>query len=203
MLYRFRESQAVEMGMGDRQKGDRRPRMASSVTNLRDCERWRGDILRDISRKVSKIQDGESSPERAARGEGVGASGVGGGCGCGCEGRGVYELHRLRVPRGESPSRAAEILSFPRHGHGEESEGRVVALLSERQLLRGEGRVSMIECSRSSLSSALMTCPPFCLLCPRFSLPLTPQSTLRLPCQTPRHAHADPQPRCPTTKCAT
>lgn len=57
MLYRFREQQAVDMGMGNRVKGDRRPRMASSVTSLRDCERWRGDILRDISRKVSKIQD--------------------------------------------------------------------------------------------------------------------------------------------------
>lgn len=70
MLYRFREQQAIDSGMGDRQKGDRRPRMASSVTNLRDCERWRGDILRDISRKVSKIQDGESASGRA-RGEAV------------------------------------------------------------------------------------------------------------------------------------
>lgn len=61
MLYRFREQQAVEMGMGNRTKGDRRPRMASSVSSLRDCERWRGDILRDISRKVAKIQDGELS----------------------------------------------------------------------------------------------------------------------------------------------
>lgn len=62
MLYRFREQQAVDMGMGNRVKGDRRPRMASSVTSLRDCERWRGDILRDISRKVSKIQDGQFDP---------------------------------------------------------------------------------------------------------------------------------------------
>jgi hypothetical protein len=60
MLYRFREQQAVDMGMGQRTKGDRRPRMASAVSSLRDCERWRGDILRDVSRKVSKIQDGES-----------------------------------------------------------------------------------------------------------------------------------------------
>ncbi|WWD18558.1 hypothetical protein CI109_103011 [Kwoniella shandongensis] len=57
MLYRFREQQAVDMGLGNRVKGDRRPRMASAVTSLRECERWRGDILRDISRKVSKIQD--------------------------------------------------------------------------------------------------------------------------------------------------
>lgn len=65
MLYRFREQQAVDMGMGNRTRGDRRPRMASSVTSLRDCERWRGDILRDISRKVSKIQDSEFTGDKA------------------------------------------------------------------------------------------------------------------------------------------
>ena len=60
MLYRFREQQAAEMGMGNRRAGDRRPRIAASVSSLRDCERWRGDVLKEISRKVSKIQDGES-----------------------------------------------------------------------------------------------------------------------------------------------
>lgn len=58
MLYRFREAQAAELGLGTR--ADRRPRMASACKSLRDCERWRGEILREISRKVSKIQDGES-----------------------------------------------------------------------------------------------------------------------------------------------
>ena len=56
MLYRFREAQAAELGLGTR--ADRRPRMASTCKSLRDCERWRGEILREISRKVSKIQDG-------------------------------------------------------------------------------------------------------------------------------------------------
>jgi pre-mRNA-splicing factor ISY1 len=56
MLYRFREAQAAELGLA--QKGDKRPRMASACKSLRDCERWRGEILREISRKVSKIQDG-------------------------------------------------------------------------------------------------------------------------------------------------
>lgn len=56
MLYRFREAQAAELGLGTR--GDRRPRMASACKSLRECERWRGEILREISRKVSKIQDG-------------------------------------------------------------------------------------------------------------------------------------------------
>jgi len=55
MLYRFREAQAAELGLGTR--ADRRPRMASSCKSLRECERWRGEILREISRKVSKIQD--------------------------------------------------------------------------------------------------------------------------------------------------
>ncbi|KAJ7601090.1 pre-mRNA-splicing factor ISY1 [Mycena floridula] len=45
MLYRFREAQAAELGLGTR--GDRRPRMASACKKL----------LREISRKVSKIQD--------------------------------------------------------------------------------------------------------------------------------------------------
>ena len=57
MLYRLREAQAAELGLGTR--ADRRPRMASTCKSLRDCERWRGEILREISRKVSKIQDGE------------------------------------------------------------------------------------------------------------------------------------------------
>lgn len=72
MLYRFREAQAAELGLGTR--ADRRPRMASACKSLRECERWRGEILREISRKVSKIQDGEqvsptfdlSSPNGAA-----------------------------------------------------------------------------------------------------------------------------------------
>jgi len=35
--------------------------MASACKSLRECERWRGEILREISRKVSKIQDGAYS----------------------------------------------------------------------------------------------------------------------------------------------
>lgn len=56
MLYRFREAQAAELGLGTR--SDRRPRVANTCKSLRECERWRGEILREISRKVSKIQDG-------------------------------------------------------------------------------------------------------------------------------------------------
>ena len=56
MLYRFREAQAVELGLGTK-RHERRPRMVSSVTNVRECEKWRGEIMREISRKVTKIQD--------------------------------------------------------------------------------------------------------------------------------------------------
>ncbi|KAF8311186.1 Isy1-like splicing factor [Clavulina sp. PMI_390] len=55
MLYRFREAKAAEFGVAGR--GDKRPRIASTCKSLKDCERWRGEILREISRKVSKIQD--------------------------------------------------------------------------------------------------------------------------------------------------
>ncbi|KAJ7052538.1 Isy1-like splicing factor [Mycena amicta] len=55
MLYRFREAQAAELGLGTR--ADRRPRMASACKSLREAERWRGEMLREVSRKVAKIQD--------------------------------------------------------------------------------------------------------------------------------------------------
>ncbi|KAJ7723193.1 hypothetical protein DFH07DRAFT_971678 [Mycena maculata] len=61
MLYRFREAQAAELGLGVR--GGQRKRMASACKSLRDCERWRGELLREISRKVAKIQDGLSDYE--------------------------------------------------------------------------------------------------------------------------------------------
>lgn len=56
MLYRFRQAKAMEMGLGGAHS-DRRPRIAASCKDLRSCERWRGEILREISRKVTKIQD--------------------------------------------------------------------------------------------------------------------------------------------------
>ena len=55
MLFRFRETKMFELGLASR--SDKRPRMASACLDLRQAERWRGEILREISRKVSKIQD--------------------------------------------------------------------------------------------------------------------------------------------------
>ncbi|KAG2230974.1 pre-mRNA-splicing factor ISY1 [Thamnidium elegans] len=55
MLYRFREAQAAELGLGKRR--DRRPGFAGTVNTITEAEKWRRDILSEISRKISKIQD--------------------------------------------------------------------------------------------------------------------------------------------------
>ncbi|KAJ3294295.1 NineTeen Complex (NTC) component [Borealophlyctis nickersoniae] len=55
MLYRFREAQAAELGFSKKQ--ERRPFLASDCDNLKDAEKWRGQVIREISKKVSKIQD--------------------------------------------------------------------------------------------------------------------------------------------------
>ncbi|KAI8060046.1 Isy1-like splicing factor [Gongronella butleri] len=59
MLYRFREAQNAELTKIT--KKQRRPAMASSVSNVGECERWRRQIVREISRGVSKIQDSSMS----------------------------------------------------------------------------------------------------------------------------------------------
>jgi pre-mRNA-splicing factor ISY1 len=52
-LYRFRDAQHVEMGL----KGsDRRPFLASSCHNMTDAERFRNQVLREISGSAAKIQ---------------------------------------------------------------------------------------------------------------------------------------------------
>ncbi|KAK9464172.1 Isy1-like splicing factor [Lipomyces oligophaga] len=56
MLYRFREQEAAEMGIMDLGR-QRRPRVVSTVDSVVQCEKWRNQLVREISRKVSKIQD--------------------------------------------------------------------------------------------------------------------------------------------------
>ncbi|OAA61619.1 pre-mRNA splicing factor [Niveomyces insectorum RCEF 264] len=56
MLYRFRESQAADLGILDAGR-TRRPKVISEQTSVSECERWRGQVLKEISRKVSRIQD--------------------------------------------------------------------------------------------------------------------------------------------------
>lgn len=50
MLFRFRESKMASLGLAART--GQRPKMVSSVSDLRACERYRGDLLKEISRKV-------------------------------------------------------------------------------------------------------------------------------------------------------
>jgi pre-mRNA-splicing factor ISY1 len=56
MLFRFREAQAADLGIIDAGR-TRRPKMITEVTSIPNCEKWRGQVLKEISRKVSKIQD--------------------------------------------------------------------------------------------------------------------------------------------------
>jgi hypothetical protein len=56
MLFRFRESQAAELGILDIGRS-KRPKAILSITSIPACEKWRGQVLKEISRKVSKIQE--------------------------------------------------------------------------------------------------------------------------------------------------
>ena len=56
MLFRFRAQQAADLGILDTTR-TRRPKNISAQDSIPTCERWRGTVLKEISRKVSKIQD--------------------------------------------------------------------------------------------------------------------------------------------------
>lgn len=56
MLFRFRAAQAADLGILDTSR-TRRPKAITSVTAIPACEKWRGQCLKEISRKVTKIQD--------------------------------------------------------------------------------------------------------------------------------------------------
>lgn len=56
MLFRFRAQQAADLGILDTSH-TRRPKAISQQDSIPTCERWRGTVLKEISRKVSKIQD--------------------------------------------------------------------------------------------------------------------------------------------------
>ncbi|KAF9436459.1 NineTeen Complex (NTC) component [Entomortierella beljakovae] len=59
MLYRFREAKNAELGGS--KKLERRPYRISEVSSLADAEKWRRNVIGDISKKVSKIQDSSLS----------------------------------------------------------------------------------------------------------------------------------------------
>lgn len=56
MLFRFREQQAAELGIVDGGR-TRRPRAVNSVESVAEAEKWRGQVVREISHKVNKIND--------------------------------------------------------------------------------------------------------------------------------------------------
>ncbi|KAF2735970.1 Isy1-like splicing factor [Polyplosphaeria fusca] len=56
MLFRFRAAQAAEQGILDISR-TRRPKLITQITAIPVCEKWRGQVLKEISRKVTKIQD--------------------------------------------------------------------------------------------------------------------------------------------------
>jgi len=59
MLYRFREQQAAERGLIDT-GSMRRPKNITQVDSIPVAEKWRGQVIRQISRAVTKIQDRKS-----------------------------------------------------------------------------------------------------------------------------------------------
>ncbi|EXJ55162.1 pre-mRNA-splicing factor isy1 [Cladophialophora yegresii CBS 114405] len=56
MLFRFRAAQAAESGLLP-SSSLRRPKAPSTINTVPLCEKWRGQILKEVSRKVTKIQD--------------------------------------------------------------------------------------------------------------------------------------------------
>lgn len=56
MLFRFRAAQAADLGILDIGR-TRRPKAITSVDSIPTCEKWRGQVLKEISRKVTRIQD--------------------------------------------------------------------------------------------------------------------------------------------------
>lgn len=56
MLFRFRAQQAADMGIIDMGR-TRRPKAITTVDSIPMCEKWRGQVLKEVSRKVTRIQD--------------------------------------------------------------------------------------------------------------------------------------------------
>lgn len=54
-LARWRAAQINEQGY---QEKERRPFLATECTDLNKAEKWRTEIIREIARKVSQIQNG-------------------------------------------------------------------------------------------------------------------------------------------------
>ncbi|ORZ39315.1 hypothetical protein BCR44DRAFT_110540, partial [Catenaria anguillulae PL171] len=55
MLYRFREAEMAESGVI--RSDERRPPHTKMATTVQDGERWRSQVVREITRKVSRLHD--------------------------------------------------------------------------------------------------------------------------------------------------
>ncbi|RAO68745.1 uncharacterized protein BHQ10_004757 [Talaromyces amestolkiae] len=56
MLFRFRAAQAADLGILDIAR-TRRPKGITQIDSIPTAEKWRGQVLKEISRKVTRIQD--------------------------------------------------------------------------------------------------------------------------------------------------
>lgn len=56
MLFRFRAAQAADLGILDIAR-TRRPKAITQIDSIPTAEKWRGQVLKEISRKVTRIQD--------------------------------------------------------------------------------------------------------------------------------------------------
>lgn len=55
MLYKWRSQQAAQQGVID--SSGRRPRNIMDCTSVAACEKWRNQVLKDVTRKIDKIND--------------------------------------------------------------------------------------------------------------------------------------------------
>lgn len=55
MLYKWRSQQAAQQGVID--SSGRRPRNIMDCTSAAACEKWRNQVLKEVTRKISKIND--------------------------------------------------------------------------------------------------------------------------------------------------
>ncbi|KAH8701844.1 pre-mRNA-splicing factor isy1 [Talaromyces proteolyticus] len=60
MLFRFRAAQAADLGILDIGR-TRRPKAITQIDSIPTAEKWRGQVLKEISRKVARIQDSSLS----------------------------------------------------------------------------------------------------------------------------------------------
>lgn len=58
MLFRFREAQLQEMGLLV-PRTMRAPSNTQMAASVKECERWRREVFDEISKKITRIQDGK------------------------------------------------------------------------------------------------------------------------------------------------